>query len=97
MDEWEDVYFDYYEDENREERLGEPMLTKNGKYIIEHYETGEIFWTLSGELHREDGPAVINDKVQAYGKDAYYLEDRMYTEKEWTVEMRKRKLKALGI
>jgi len=66
---------------------------KVGKYIIKTLNFGTRAWYYKGLLHREDGPAV----EYAGGDKEWYLAHEKYTEKEWTIEMRKKKFKALGI
>ena len=69
--------------------------TKKGKYTIITWEDGSIWWTIGGLdyiLHREDGPAVSFE-----GYDEWYLNDQSYNEKEWLLETRRRKLKAMNI
>ncbi len=43
------------------------------------YSDGEQFWLKNGELHREDGPAII----YANGKESYYLDGKKYTKEEF--------------
>jgi len=57
------------------------------------YRIAEGYEFYQGDLHREDGPAVILDT----GEKRWYLKGFQYTEKDWTIEMRKCKLEELGI
>jgi len=55
---------------------------------------GDKVWYLNGRLHREDGPAMDYGD----GEKSWWLNGVNYPlEKEWKREMRKRKLKALGL
>jgi len=55
--------------------------------------SGDKEWFLNGEMHREDGPAIENNN----GIKQWWLNDNPYTEKDWKIEMRKRKLKKIGL
>ena len=49
-------------------------------------------WRLpNGELHREDGPAMEHNN----GYKFWYINDVEYTEQDYKLEMRSRKLKQL--
>jgi len=52
-------------------------------------------WYKHGKLHREDGPAQewFNGEKEKF----WYLDNKAYSEKEYNIEMRKRKLKVLGL
>ena len=64
-----------------------------GKYLIEFNIWKDKMWFYNDLLHREDGPAI------EYSTDAFewYLEDKRYTKEDWKLEMRHRKLEALGL
>jgi len=72
---------------------------KEGKYTIREFDDGEKWWTCREMYHREDGPA----KEYVNGMKEWYLNGNRYTEENWNkqpvvkYEMRKRKLKVLGI
>jgi len=70
-----------------------PGVYKEGKYTITVWNNGDIMWCLNGKRHREDGPAWI---YKFYEIGVWYLEDKMYSEKDWKKEMRNRKLRKLG-
>jgi len=46
------------------------------KYTVDVYNNGTRFWTLNGELHREDGPAI----EWADGSKYWYLNDEFHRE-----------------
>jgi hypothetical protein len=48
-------------------------------------------WWINGELHREDGPAIET----ANGGKAWHLNNVEYTEQEYKIEMRSKKLNKL--
>jgi len=56
-------------------------------------ESGEKAWYIKGKLHREDGPA----KTWEDGDKEWWLNEKEYSEVGWKKEIRKRKLKALGL
>jgi len=64
---------------------------ENGPSIITKEGTKQ--WWIHGKLHREDGPAIEWDD----GSKEWYLNNERYSEKEWQVKMRKRKLEVLGL
>jgi len=66
---------------------------KEGKYTIWKYDDGSKVWRINGKWHREDGPA----NERADGSKEWWLNGKRYTEKEWRLEMRKKKLKVLGL
>ena len=66
---------------------------KKGRYVVCEWNDGLKQWTLNGKQHREDGPAIIYPN----GSVGYRLENKTYSEEEWFVEVRKRKLEAMGI
>ena len=53
---------------------------------VEHAD-GSKFWWLNGERHREDGPAITFTN----GTNYWYLNDKEYSEKEYQVEIQRRK------
>jgi hypothetical protein len=56
------------------------------------YETSDCkAFYINGELHREDGPAI----EYASGNKAWYLNNVEYTEKNYKIEMRSKKLNKL--
>jgi len=67
---------------------------KRGKYTIMEWEDGEKWWLFNRVFHREDGPAKVE---YSNGPKEWWLDGKVYSEKSWKKEMRKRKLKALGI
>lgn len=62
---------------------------EDGPAIV--YSNGDKFWYINGDLHREDGPAVkfIN------GYNRWWINGVEYTEHEYKVKMRLKKLKEL--
>jgi len=76
--------------------VGDKVIrTKVGKYTVDLVEGFVEVWYYKAQRHREDGPA---EKDRRYPMDAsYYLNDKSYSKKNWEAEIRKRKLKALGI
>ena len=71
---------------------------KDGKYTVHEfigYMFGQKFkkWMYAGSIHREDGAAIEWED----GTKRWYINGGEYTEKDWQIEMRKLKLKALGI
>jgi len=69
---------------------------REGEYLVKTW--GEGFnsveeWSLNGLTHREDGPAMKHGD----GRKEWWLDNMEYSEREWIIEMRKRKLEALGI
>jgi len=66
---------------------------KEDKYVIKQYNLGDKIWYLDGEIHREDGPAFEGSDDLKY----WYLNNKHYSKENWKKEMRKRKLKELGI
>lgn len=63
---------------------------KNGRYVDTY---GDVHWYKNGELHKEDGPAVVHMN----GDKEWWLDDVFYSEQEFTHEIAKRKLnKTLG-
>jgi len=71
--------------------LDETVHRKNGPAII--YFAGDKEWLIDGLEHRENGPAI----EYSNSDKEWYLEGEEYSEKEWIIEMRRRKLKKLGI
>jgi len=67
---------------------------KVGKYTIKVDEDGDKWWHYKNKVHREDGPACESKNP---GNTMWYLNDNMYYEEEWIIEMRKRKLRKMGI
>jgi hypothetical protein len=56
------------------------------------YKNGYKVWKLpSGDFHKEDGPAI----EYIGGDKLWYINDVQYTEQEYKIEMRSRKLKLL--
>jgi hypothetical protein len=55
------------------------------------YSGGGKWWYLNGQLHRENGPAI----EWSNGDKWWYLNGINYTEQEYKIEMRSRKLKLL--
>jgi len=65
-----------------------------GKYDVSMSANGQEIWLYKGKCHREDGPAFIH----ARGDKTWYLHGEPFdSEEEHKIEMRKLKLKALGI
>jgi len=65
---------------------------KKGKYTIWKYDDGGKEWFVNGKLHNENGPACDYKEYKVW-----FLNDKEYSEEEWTIEMRRQKLKALGL
>jgi len=65
---------------------------KEGKYSVKEWSDGSKAWFFKRVLHKENGPAC---DYKEYKK--WFLEGEEYTEKEWRLEMRKKKLKVLGL
>ena len=69
----------------------------NGKYHREdglpaiERANGHKTWCLKGELHRENGPAI----EWASGNKEWWLNGKRYTEQEWKMETRRRKIEKL--
>jgi hypothetical protein len=54
--------------------------------------SGDKYWRLpNGDLHREDGPAIEGSNNNKY----WYINGINYTEQEYKIEMRSRKLNYL--
>ena len=75
---------------------GDKYWFKNDKYHCENgpaveYTDGTKAWYLNGKLHRESGPAV----TFVNGTKGWYLNDKRYTQEDYIMKMRKRKLKNL--
>jgi len=66
---------------------------KEGKYIVKEWLWGEKEWYLNDVLHREDGPACEYPN----GGGEWWLGGIEYSEHEWKLEMRKRKMELLGL
>jgi len=66
---------------------------RQNKYIVREYFAGEKTWYMNGVRHREDGPAIecIN------GVKGWWLNNKPYSEGDWKIEMRQRKLERLGL
>ena len=56
------------------------------EYEVKVYPSGNKYWRLNGERHREDGPAV----EYVDGRNWWYLDGEQYTEAGHTAEMLKR-------
>jgi len=71
------------------------LFRKVDKYAIEYNFLGGYVYFLNGEFHRDDGPAFL----WAFGSGAeeWFLNGIKYTEKEYKIEMRRRKLVVLGL
>jgi len=74
----------YAEDDGYWHREDGPAVITSG---------GNKYWYINGEQHREDGPAC----EYVSGSKQWWLNDIEYTEQDWKVETRKRKLKELGL
>jgi len=75
--------------------LKETFRYKDGFSHVIETDDGEKFWyNAKFSKHREDGPA---EEYNGHGTDRYYLHGREYSKEAWTFEMRKSKLKVLGI
>jgi len=55
------------------------------------YSNGDKSWYINGKWHRENGPAI---EYYNGGKE-WWINDIQYTEQEYKIEMRSRKLKLL--
>jgi len=66
---------------------------KEDKYIVRKFSGGEKLWFYKEKYHREDGPAY----EEPSGYKEWWLNSEEYPEEDWKKEMRKRKLKELGI
>lgn len=53
------------------------------KYTVEVYDNGDKCWFLSGERHREDGPAIDWHN----GSKSWFLHGRELTEEEFNKKM----------
>jgi len=58
------------------------------------YRNGTKVWYINGKQHREDGPAW---EYKSGTKEWWLDNKRYYKEKDWKIEMRRRKLELLGI
>ena len=63
------------------------------EYEVKVYPSGNKYWRLNGERHREDGPAC----EWADGYNCWYLNGREYTEAEHTAEMTRRRATCGGM
>ena len=51
---------------------------------VDNYRT---LWSLNGNVHREDGPAV---EWKTTGSNDYYLDNKLYTKAEHAIELARR-------
>jgi len=66
---------------------------KVGKYTKRTWRHGGVDWLYKGRFHKEDGPAVFLPS----GARFWWLDGQQLSEEGWRLEMRKLKLKALGL
>ena len=55
------------------------------KYVVKVDDRGTKYWTLNGEFHREDGPAI----EYVNGDKYWYLKSKALTEQEFNQKMNK--------
>ncbi len=87
MDKPTKTYNDYL---NRWEwRLGNKLYREDGPTI--EWDNGNKEWWLNGHFHREDGPAI----EYFDGDKEWYLNGKQYSEKDFKIEMRQKKLERI--
>jgi hypothetical protein len=66
---------------------GDKTMSGYIKYEVHVYASGNKFWYLNEQLHREDGPAI----EYADGRKCWCLDGVEYTKSEYKAEMERRK------